>query len=173
MTDLSRRAFAHWTQAQPAVSAFVHALVKDRAERDDVLQEVALAVHDSFATYDTARPFLSWALGVARKTIADHRARRARGPALLGAEAEAVLAAAIADVAETERAKLAHLAACIEKLEGRAREVCALRYEHDLKPARIAERLGLRANTTAKILQRVREQLRDCIEARLRAEGGA
>lgn len=173
MDDLTRRAFAHWTQAQPVVSAFVHALVADRAERDDVLQDVALAVHDSYASYDESRPFLPWALAIARRTVADARARRARGPALLGEAATEALAAALSDVAEAERAKLAHLAACVEKLEGRAREVCALRYEQGLKPAEIAARLALRPNTAAKILQRVREELRLCIEARVHAEEGA
>lgn len=170
MHELTRRAFAHWTQAQPVVSAFVHALVRDRTERDDVLQDVALAVHDSFASYDDSRPFLPWALAIARRTVADARAGRARRPALLGDAATEALAEALAEVAETERAKLAHLAACIERLQGRAREVCVLRYEHGLKPAEIAERLALRSNTAAKMLQRVREELRLCIEARLRAE---
>ena len=52
MDDRTRQAFALWTQAQPAVSAFVHAMLADRSERDDVLQEVAIAVLESFDDYD-------------------------------------------------------------------------------------------------------------------------
>ena len=66
MDPATRQAFAQWTLAQPAVSAFVHAWVQDRAERDDVLQEVAVAVLESYEAYDPSRPFLPWALGIAR-----------------------------------------------------------------------------------------------------------
>jgi len=61
----------------------------------------------------------------------------------------------------------------VAKLEGRAREACDLRYRLDLKPARIAELMGLQPNTASKLLQRVREELRACVEQRVRAEGNA
>jgi RNA polymerase sigma-70 factor (ECF subfamily) len=170
MDDLHRQAFAHWTRAQPTVSAFVHALVADRAERDDVLQEVAMAVLESFGSYDPSRPFTPWAVGIARRTIADSFRRRKRMPALLGPEAAAALEGAFAEVTESEQAKLAHLAECLRELDGRARQACDLRYRMDLKPSRIAELLGIQSNTAAKVLQRVREQLRECIERRMRAE---
>ena len=173
MDPLTRDAFTHWTQAQPAVSAFVHAVVADRAERDDVLQDVAVAVLDSYGAYDPSRPFLPWALGIARHAVADSLRRRRRRPILLAPEATDALAAAIAEVADVERTRVHHLAECIARLDGRAREACELRYRMDLKPARIAELMGLQANTAAKLLQRVREQLRECIELRVRAEGQA
>jgi RNA polymerase sigma-70 factor (ECF subfamily) len=50
------------------------------------------------------------------------------------------------------------------KLDERARRICELRYRDDLKPASIAERVGMSANTVSKALQRIREQLRACIE---------
>lgn len=92
---------------------------------------------------------------------------------LLQPEAADALAAAIAEVAEVERARMAHLADCIAKLEGQTREICELRYRRGLRPARIAEILGIQPNTAAKSLQRMREQLRACIEQRMAAEGGA
>jgi RNA polymerase sigma-70 factor (ECF subfamily) len=49
-------------------------------------------------------------------------------------------------------------------LEGRAQRLCELRYRDDLKPAAIASAVGMSANTVAKALQRIREQLRLCIE---------
>ncbi len=60
---------------------------------------------------------------------------------------------------------------CLQKLEGRARQVCQLRYENDLKPAAIAALIGMTPNNVAKSLQRVREQLRQCIERRAALEG--
>lgn len=170
MDPRTREALAQWTLAQPAVSAFVHAVVFDRAERDDVLQEVAVAVLESYGSYDPSRPFVAWALGIARHAVADALRRRARAPMRLGDPAAQAVAEAIAQVHEGERERLAHLAECLGELDGRAREVCDLRYRGDLEPARIAQLLGIQPNTAAKALQRVREQLRECIERRMRAQ---
>ena len=173
MDPATRQAFAQWTLAQPAVSAFVHALVLDRSERDDVLQEVAMAVLESYGRYDPSRPFLPWALGIARHVAAESLRRRRRRPVLLGDAAAEAFAGAVAEVAEAERDRLPHLSHCIQELDGRAREICDLRYRQDLAPSAIASMLGIQPNTAAKALQRVREQLRECIERRVRAEVGA
>ena len=173
MDETTRRAFAQWTQAQPAVSAFLHAIVGNGAERDDCMQEVAMAVLESYDGYDPSRPFLPWVMGIAQRVAADSVRRRSRRPLLLQPEAADALAAAIVEVADLEHARMAHLADCIAKLEGQTREICELRYRRGLKPARIAEILGIQPNTAAKSLQRMREQLRACIEQRVAAEGGA
>jgi RNA polymerase sigma-70 factor (ECF subfamily) len=53
---------------------------------------------------------------------------------------------------------------CVARLGTRARRLCQLRYRDDLKPAAIAETLAMTANGVSKALQRVRAQLRACIE---------
>ncbi|MFN5495602.1 MAG: sigma-70 family RNA polymerase sigma factor [bacterium] len=171
MDQRTRQAFTLWTQAQPAVSAFVHALVGDRAARDEVLQEVALAILESFDRYDASRPFLPWALAIARNEVANAHHRGRRFPALLSEAAESALADAVASVSDDERARLAHLADCLARLEGRPREICDLRYRTGLSPARIAGALGMQPNTVSKALERVRTELRECIERRIAAEG--
>jgi len=45
-----------------------------------------------------------------------------------------------------------------------------MRYELDMKPASIAEKIEMKANSVAKILQRIRDQLRDCIQRKAKAE---
>jgi RNA polymerase sigma-70 factor (ECF subfamily) len=177
MEPRTRQAFALWTQAQPAVSAFVFALVGDRAVRDEVLQDVALAILEGFddskgsGGYDASRPFLSWALGIARNEVANARRRRGHFPMQLSDAAEHALAAAVAEVSDDDRARLSHLADCLRRLDGRPRVICDLRYRADLSPARIASALGMKPNTVSKALERVRGDLRACIEERLAAEG--
>ena len=51
------------------------------------------------------------------------------------------------------------------------RELCDLRYRAELPNGRIAELTGLNPTTVAKSLQRIREQLRECIESRAREAG--
>ena len=45
-----------------------------------------------------------------------------------------------------------------------------MRYELDMKPASIAEKIQMKANSVAKTLQRIRDQLRDCIQRKTKAE---
>lgn len=45
-----------------------------------------------------------------------------------------------------------------------------MRYELDMKPASIAEKIEMKANSVAKTLQRIRDELRDCIQRKTKAE---
>ncbi|MFM1804285.1 MAG: polymerase sigma factor CnrH [Planctomycetota bacterium] len=168
----TRQAFALWTQAQPAVSAFVYALAGDARVRDEVLQEVAVALLESFDTYDESRPFLPWVLAIARNKVADARRRRARSPVPLTEAAVDSLASALSEVEETERERLALLEDCLARVRGQPRDICELRYRGGASVARIAGLLGLQPNTVAKSLQRVRDELRACIEERLSSQRG-
>jgi RNA polymerase sigma-70 factor (ECF subfamily) len=82
------------------------------------------------------------------------------------------LADAFEGVASDENQTLGYLRGCLGQLEGRARELCELRYVRDLKPAAIAQSVGMTANSVAKALQRIREQLRACVERKSAVEGG-
>lgn len=150
-----------WTLAVPAVSAFVAALVRDFQDRDDVLQETAVAVLEAFPRYDPAQPFTAWAVGIARNQVRLHWRRKGRERLAFDTEAVDALAAAFSG-ADPDR-RLDFLDGCIAALDPASRELCRLRYEHDLKPGAIGERLGQAANTVAKALQRIRDRLRECI----------
>jgi RNA polymerase sigma-70 factor (ECF subfamily) len=150
-----------WTLAVPAVSAFVGALVRDFQDRDDVLQETAVAVLEAFPRYDPAQPFTAWAIGVARNQVRLHCRRKGRER--LAFDTEAVDALAVAFAGSDPDRRLDHLDGCLAALDPASRELCRLRYELDLKPAAIGERIGQAANTVAKALQRVRDRLRECI----------
>ena len=78
MDERQRTATRLWTLAQPAVSAFITGIVRDFRDRDDVLQEVAVAVIESFDRYDPGRPFVPWAIGVARNQVGLYLRRRGR-----------------------------------------------------------------------------------------------
>jgi RNA polymerase sigma-70 factor (ECF subfamily) len=67
-----------WAEAQPAVAAFVHAVVRDSAAAKDLLQETALVLFRRFADYDGDRPFIAWALGVARFQVLGFQRDEAR-----------------------------------------------------------------------------------------------
>ena len=166
MDEITRQAARQWTVAQPVVSAFVTSVVRDFSARDDVLQEVAVAVIESFGRYDHSRPFVAWALGIAHNHVGLYLRRLKRDRHIFDEETIGQLAAAFSEVSTEESMKLDRLSDCMKGLDGRARQLCELRYQQDLKPAAIAGLVGMTANTVAKALQRIRDQLRLCIEQR-------
>jgi RNA polymerase sigma-70 factor, ECF subfamily len=172
MDEQYQQAIRYWTLAQPVVSAYVAAVVRDFRDRDDVLQAISVTVLESFSSYDPARPFAAWALGIARNQMGTYLRERKRNRLVFDAETVDLLAVAFEQVDSEQTRKLDFLQDCLEKLEGRARQLCDLRYQNDLKPAAIGSVLGMTPNTVAKSLQRIRDQLRQCIERQAALEGG-
>lgn len=172
MDDRTRDAMRHWTLAQPVVSAFVASLVRDFAARDDVLQDCAIAVIESFDRYDKTRSFVAWALGIAQNQVRLYLRKQQRLRLVFDDDVVSRLAVAFEAEATAQVRPLSYLRDCLTRIEGRARELCELRYVQDLKPAAIAEQVGMTANSVAKTLQRIRDQLRECIDRKTAIEGG-
>ncbi len=81
-------------QNEADLRAFIGSMVRDRAAREDVLQETALVLWREFERYDRSRPFGAWARGIAANLLKQHWEREARGPLYLPIEVlPAVLAA--------------------------------------------------------------------------------
>ncbi|HEY2158951.1 MAG TPA: sigma-70 family RNA polymerase sigma factor [Isosphaeraceae bacterium] len=173
MDNQTAEATRLWTLAQPTVSAFVTSLVRAIHDRDDILQEVAVAVMESFATYDHSRPFVAWTIGITRNQVGLYYRRRGRERLVFDPQAMEQLERAFAEVRPRDVRILDYLEECIQTLQGRARDLCALRYEHDLKPLAIASRVGMSANGVAKALQRTRELLRACVEKKAALDGAS
>lgn len=163
MDEKTREVTRLWTRAQPNVSAFIASLVRDFRDRDDVLQDVAVAVLDSFETYDPSRPFVPWAIGIARNEVRHYLRRKGRERLVFDAEALEGIERAFSEIRPEEVRALDYLDECVRSLDDRSRRLCEPRYRDDLKPAAIATRLGMSANGVAKALQRLREALRDCV----------
>jgi RNA polymerase sigma-70 factor (ECF subfamily) len=163
----------YWTLAQPIVSAYVTSVVRDFRDRDDVLQEVAVAVMQSFEQYDPSRSFVGWALGIARNQVGTYLRQRRRNRLFFDDDTVRNLALAFEQVSPERMQQLENLQSCISELGGRARKLCSLRYQNDLKPAAIATLLDMTSNAVAKALQRIREQLQACVERKTSAEEGA
>ena len=157
MDETVREVARLWTLSQPAVSAFVASMVRDFRDRDDVLQDVAVAVLDSYATYDPSRPFVAWATGVARNQVLLYLRRKGREKLVLDAEALDRVEAAFGVIRPDEVRMLDDLDDCVRLLDDRSRRLCELRYRDDLKPAAIGAKVGMSPNAVAKALQRIRE----------------
>jgi len=173
MDERTRELTRLWMSAQPIVSSFVSSLVPNFTARDDIMQEIITAVIESFDRYDPQRPFIGWLLGIARNQIAVHRRKLSRDPVYFDEGAVDALVDSFTNIVSRDMHKLEFLQDCLERLSDRDRNLCDLRYEQDLKPAGIGTRLGMTPNNVSKALQRIRDQLRNCIERQVTRAGRA
>lgn len=161
---------ALWTSAQRTVAAFIATLIPDFHEAEDVLQAVAVR---KYPEYDRGRPLLPWAIGIARNEVLGHRRRQATSKIRFSDE----LMHRIADGYQRLSADLGPvreaLRECLQEVEGRSRQALELRYAEGLKPARVAEQMSLSVGAARMLLTRVRAAIRDCVQRRLGALGGA
>lgn len=153
-----------WTQAQPVVMAFIRSMVPNAADAEDVLQRTAYDIATSFDDYDPQRPFVAWAIGIAKYKVLEYRRDAGRQREVFNDAALEHLAVAYADRADAMSDHARALRDCLNKLSDKARLLIEMRYMQNLRPATIAERIGTTANTVSNALSRTREALRDCIE---------
>lgn len=166
-TDETRRLTMAWVGAQPAVAAFIASLVRSPVESEEVLQRTASAAVERFHGYDQARPFVAWALGLARVEVMRHRDVAARRPSSLSPEAiEALLPAFERTAAEVPAMRQA-LQDCLLTLRDRARRLLELHHVRQLDASGLAEIFGLTVDAVYAGLHRARTALRRCVERRL------
>ncbi len=161
-----------WGEAHSAVAGYIQSLVGDRTTTDDLVQEVALAAFRSFATYDTERPFIAWALGVARHRVHQHwRTLSRKRPMFQDVTLLEELATISAELDDTLSEEKRALRDCLSSVEGRSWELVRLHYLDGLPAEAIGEKLKIASGHVRVLLHRVRAALRTCIERRLATDG--
>ena len=159
-----------WTESQQAVVNYIHATVRDPAVAKDLAQETALVLFRRFAEYDAERPFLAWALGVAQFQVRGFRRDAARSLVCFDTELFDQFTAMWAETAANTSERSSALEVCLERLPARPRQMLRLRYFEEYNSEEIARRLGSTSAAVRVALQRIREQLRACVEQQLQTE---
>lgn len=161
-----------WTKAQPTVEMYVRGLVRDPHAASDVVQNTAVVLLKKFDEWDSSRDFLPWAIGFAKFELLAHHRDCGRDRLVFD---ESILSA-IAESWPKVMSEVGHeqsaLQDCLETLAPKAREIVKLRYFGDQKVPQIAEQLGSTAGAMRIALMRIRNQLADCVQRRLRVDGG-
>ncbi|HZZ27658.1 MAG TPA: sigma-70 family RNA polymerase sigma factor [Pirellulales bacterium] len=161
-----------WVQSQPIISAYVTANVLDVHHAEDLVQEVAQIAAEKYSTFDRNRSFVSWALGIARNRVLKYYRSRARDRLVLSETALTKLEQALEQVGHEAEDRRAALKTCLEKIQGRRREVLELRYSQNAKVADIAQRFGMSSDGVFVMLHRIRTVLYGCIHRQLAKGAG-
>ena len=172
MSDPTHERFlTQFLSVQGDLRAFIGAVVRDPSLEEDLFQEIALTLWKLFDRYDTSRSFGAWARGVAATKIKEDRRLRARAPQAYPDEViEAVARGFTIDDEENnawnERENA--LRDCLAGLPDNARRLITERYGQDETVDNIASGFCLSTEAVYQALSRVRKQLRECIQKRIR-----
>lgn len=161
----------YWINAQPAVAAYIATMIIDFNDVEEVLQCVAAAAIQKFDDYDPQRPFVTWAIGIARYEVLNFRRRRLNDRHIFSDQAQERIErahVAIQPEIDNYRSALVH---CMDLLAAQARKLVELRYLQNLKTGKIAARLGMTPAAVSASLYRIRKGLRDCVTSKLAVEG--
>jgi RNA polymerase sigma factor (sigma-70 family) len=146
------------------VYGYVAYVLGDGPDAEDVTSETFERALRYRASYDPQKGTpTAWLIGIARRRIADRRARPVEPRKSLLADP------VVGEIsAEDILARLA-VQRAIESLDERDRELVALRYGADLTAAQIGVLLGLRTNAIEVALHRVHARLRPLLAELQRA----
>jgi RNA polymerase sigma-70 factor (ECF subfamily) len=137
------------------VYSYVAYRIGDGPEAEDVTSEVFERALRYRSSYDRSRGRpLPWLLGIARRCVDDALVRRPTTADLEAAEESS------GEDLEGEAVQRLAVAAALERLDDRGRELIALRYGADLRAREIADVLGMKTNAVEVALHRTLARMR-------------
>ncbi len=161
------------TEAQLALRAYCEAALGHGEDSKDAWQRTNVALWRKAASWDPAIPFISWAIAFAKFEVLSVIRDRGRERVLFDSDVAELMAEAALEQAPSVSPRSVFLAACLEKLSERQREMLHLHYAAGLSMAEIAEAQKMGLSAVKVFLLRVRRVLGDCIQQRESQEAHA
>ncbi len=171
MADPNQFTFLY-TKHERQLFRFVASLLGQPADAEDVMQETAKTLWREFDRYDAERPFLPWACTVARFEVLSFRKRQKVRRKYFSEDVMGLLAAEWKATEGNDDPRIRALEGCLSALPTADRCLLDDRYSADSTLKELAGRTGRTPNTLYKSLQRIRENLFQCVTRKLQLEEG-
>jgi RNA polymerase sigma-70 factor (ECF subfamily) len=160
-----------WAQSQPTIAAFIHSLVPNFQDADDILQNVAIITVEKFEEFDRDRSFSAWGYGIAKNLILKYYSKKGRKRVIIDTDA----INKIAQVHEEESQSIHDqkesmekaLKKCLSRLKGKWKKMVDMHYMDEFSPTRIAQQLSMTRNNVFVSLHRLRLSLKQCVKHQL------
>jgi RNA polymerase sigma-70 factor (ECF subfamily) len=161
----------HFLSSESSLRGYILTHVRDFEVAEDLLQQSALVLWQKFEQYDPGRPFLAWALGVARLEILN-AARRRPGRSLMESDLDGLVVGEYLRLESELPLRRQLLRLCLKHLPASMTEAVRLRYEEGSTLDQIAARLGKSLAAVKVTLHRARISLQDCVRMKASTPGG-
>jgi RNA polymerase sigma-70 factor (ECF subfamily) len=170
-TESRKRLLALTTKHQRQIFAYIYALVPNRYDAEDLLQETCVVICEKFHEFEEGTDFVAWACQIAYWRIRYARQKFARSKVIFDQEIVDAIAQTAGTMTDELDDRHVALANCLQRLPARDRELLLVRYEPGSGVEEAARRSGRTLQTAYKALARLRKLLMDCVTSRL-AGGG-
>lgn len=161
----------HFLSTESSLRGYILTHVRDFEVAEDLLQQSALVLWQKFDQYDARRPFLAWALGVARLEILNAR-RQKSGRSLITADLDGLVVGEYLRLESELHRRRQLLRACLKLLPASMTETVRLRYEEGISLEQIASKLGKSLASVKVILHRARVSLHECVRLKVSTPEG-
>jgi len=172
-TESRKRLMALMTRHQRQIFSYIYALVPNRSDSEDLLQETSLVICEKFNEFEEGTDFVAWACQIAYWRVRYSRQKYARSKVVFDQEIVDVLAQTACSMVDELDDRHEALARCLQKLHPRDRELLLARYEPGGGVEEAARRSRRTLKAAYKALTRLRKLLLDCVSTRLASEGAA
>lgn len=170
--DRDRKMFEVFVREnEGALMAYIRTFTRDAQIAEDLFQETMLIAWRKFDEFDTRGSLSAWLRGIAKNLIRNAW-RKQSNDRLVFDESTANVAQNTIEAVEMQGSdtwleRLSVLSDCISWLPVRSKELITARYTDKRTTDELALSVGISAEAVRKRLQRIREQLADCIERKL------
>ena len=148
--------------------AYIRTFTRDAQIAEDLFQETMLIAWRKFDQFDSRESLSAWLRGIAKNLIRNAWRKQSNDRLVFDESTEYVVQNTIEAVdmqgGDTWLERLSALSDCISRLPARSRELVTAHYADKQTADELALSVGIRPDAVRKRLQRIREQLADCIE---------
>lgn len=158
-------------QGRSRLFGFIHALVLNFDDAEDLYQQVVILLWKKFDQYQIGTDFVAWGMRVADFAVKSYVRQKRRTKVLFDDEmVDRVLDRQLMPLAEPATARSDALARCLQRLPDGDRRLIELCYQGDNSIREVADGEGRSADALYVALHRIRRILYHCIERSIRAE---
>jgi RNA polymerase sigma-70 factor (ECF subfamily) len=156
-------------KSQAALRGYLASALPLPTDREDVFQDVCVVLWTKFSSYDSARPFTPWALGIATLKLKELWRSQRNRPMCVAPDLLDALSAKFATFASPGllQAQEVALRKCLEDLPANSKTLVQQRYFDHQSVRSMAEASGFTEMALYQTLSRLRRKLADCIQRKL------
>ena len=152
-----------YTKVQAKLYSYILAVVHNRSDAEELFQETAVILWDSFDKYDEQYSFNAWAIGIAKNKIFEYLRENKKTKKIFSDVVYKELANIAEQDTEDITERLENVKHCFGKLNMSDRKLLMAKFFQDNSVRQISQLTGRSTNSLYKSFTRIIVQLRKCI----------